>query len=180
VLAGSATAAAVAALMVRWPDAAPVLAPAVLACCVAAAAFTYDEDALLVVAVTPRGARWRRTSRFAVALVPLAVWATVVTARPGRVPLATAWWWLLGAAAVLLVVGTAALASRRMVPTPGPVLAPVVALSAVAPVTLAGMFSWGSLYPIGTFPGPVRTVWLAVALAGSAVSALALRPGIRP
>ena len=114
------------------------------------------------------------------ALVPLAVWAGVVAARPGRLPLALAWWWLLGAAAVLLVVGTAALASRRLVPTPGQVLAPVMALSAVAPVTFTGMFSWGTLYPIGDFPGPVRTVWLAVALAGAAVSALALRPGIRP
>lgn len=180
VLGGCGGAAVVAFLMVRWPDAVGILAPAILACCLGATAFSYDEDALPVVAVTPRGARWRRTSRFSVALLPSAVWVGVVAVRPGHAQLVRSWWWLLGAAAVLLVVGTAALASRRQVPTPGQVLAPVVALSAVAPVTVAGMFSWGSVYPIGDFPVPVRAVWLVVALGGAVVSALALRPGIRP
>jgi len=173
-------AAVTALLVVRWPDAAGVLAPTVLACCAGAASFVYDEDALLVVAVTPRGASWRRTNRLAVALLPIAVWALVVALRPGHVPLARPGWWLLGGAAVLLVVGSAALASRRLVPTPGALLAPVVAVAAVAPVTLAGMFSWGSLYPIGDFPDTVRTVWLGVALGAAAVCAVALRPGVRP
>lgn len=167
-------------LLARWPDDAFLLAPALLACCAAAAAFVFDEDALPVVAVTPRGAGWRRTNRLGVALVPLSVWALVVALRPADVQLSRSGWWLLGGAAVLLVVGSAALASRRLVATPGAVLAPVVALATVAPVTLAGMFSWGSLYPIGDFPAPVRTVWLAVALSGAAVCALALRPGVRP
>lgn len=65
-------------------------------------------------------------------------------------------------------------------PTPGALLAPVVAVAAVAPVTLAGMFSWGTLYPIGDFPDTVRTVWLGLALSGAAVCAVALRPGLRP
>lgn len=180
VLGGCGGAAVVAVLMVRWPGAVGLLAPAVLACCLAATAFTYDEDALPVVAVTPRGARWRRTSRFAVSLLPSAVWAAVVAVRPGHVPLLRAWWWLLGGAAVLLVVGTAALASRRQVAAPGQVLAPAVALSALAPVTVAGMFRWGSLYPVGDFPAPVRMVWSVVALGGALLTALALRPGIRP
>ena len=167
-------------LLARWPDDAFLLAPALLACCAAAAAFVYDEDALPVVAVTPRGAGWRRGNRLGVALVPLSVWALVVALRPGDVPLGRPGWWLLGGATVLLVAGSAALASRRLVPTPGALLAPVVALAAVAPVTLAGMFSWGSLYPIGDFPDPVRTVWLGVALSGAAVCAVALRPGLRP
>ena len=42
----------------------------------------------------------------------------------------------------------------------------MVALAAVAPVTLAGMFSWDTLYPIGDFPDTVRTVWLGIALSG--------------
>jgi hypothetical protein len=178
---GSCVAAVVTAvLLMRWPEDAFLLAPALLACCAAGAAFVYDEDALAVVAVTPRGAGWRRVNRLAVTLVPLSVWAVVVTLRPGDVALSRSGWWLLGGATVLLVVGSAALASRRLLPTPGALLAPVVALAAVAPVTLAGMFSWGTLYPIGDFPDPVRTVWLGVAISGAAVCAVALRPGLRP
>jgi hypothetical protein len=56
----------------------------------------------------------------------------------------------------------------------------VVALAVVAPVTFTGLFSWGTLYPIGDFPDPVRTVWLGVALSGAAICAVALRPGLRP
>lgn len=170
----------IALLLIRWPDDAFLLAPGMLACCSAAATFLYDEDALAVVAVTPRGASWRRTNRLAVALVPLAVWAVLVAVRPGDAPLARPGWWLVGGAAILVVTGSAALASRRLVPSPGSVLAPVVAVAVVAPVTLAGMFSWGTLYPIGDFPDAVRTVWLAVALSGAAVCAVALRPGLHP
>jgi hypothetical protein len=180
VLGACGAAAVTAVLLARRPDDAFLLAPALLACCAAAAAFVYDEDALPVVAVTPRGAGWRRVNRLGVALVPLSVWVLVVALRPGNVQLSRSGWWLLGGAAILLVTGSAALASRRLVPTPGAVLAPVVALAAVAPVTIAGMFRWGTLYPIGDFPDPVRTVWVGVALGGAAVSAVALRPGLRP
>jgi hypothetical protein len=169
------------AVLLKWrPSEAFLLAPAMLACCAAAAAFAYDEDALAVVAVTPRGASWRRANRLAVMLVPLSVWLVVVTLRPGHAALSPPGWWLLGAASMLLVVGLAALASRRLVPTPGALLAPVVALITVAPVTLSGMFSWGSLYPVGAFPDTVRTVWLGVALSAAVVCVVALRPGIRP
>lgn len=173
-------AALTAMLLARWPDDAFLLAPALLAFCAAAAAFAYDEDALPVVAVTPRGAGWRRANRLGVTLVPLSLWAVVVSVRPGHVSLERPGWWLLGVATVLLVTGSAAMASRRLVPTPGALLAPVVALAAVAPVTLAGMFSWGTLYPIGDFPDPVKTVWLGVALCGAVVCAVAMRPGLRP
>lgn len=180
VLACCAAAASTALLVVHWPDVAGVLAPAVLACCAGAAAFVYDEDALPVVAVTPRGAGWRRTARLGVTLLPLSIWAVVVALRPGDVPFVLSGWWLLGGATLLLVAGSAALASRRLVPTPGALLAPVVALAAVAPVTVTGLFSWGTLYPIGDFPDAVRIVWSCVALIGAAVCAVALRPGLRP
>jgi hypothetical protein len=180
VLGACGAAAITAVLLARWPDDAFLLAPALLACCAVAAAFVYDEDALPVVAVTPRGASWRRVNRLGAALVPLSLWAVVVSVRPGHVSLARPGWWLLGGSTVLLVAGSAALASRRLVPTPGALLAQVVAVAAVAPVTLAGMFSWGTLYPIGAFPDTVRTVWLGVALSGALVCAVALRPGLRP
>jgi hypothetical protein len=163
--------------VVRWPDSAGVLVPAVLACCAGAAAFVYDEAALPVVAVTPRGAGWRRSARLGVTLVPLSVWALVVALRPDDVPLARPGWWLLGAATVLLVVGSAALASRRLVSTPGALLAPVVAVAVIAPVTLSGMFQWGTLYPIGDFPDAVWTVWLVVAATAAGVCAAGLFPG---
>jgi hypothetical protein len=180
VLVCCAAATVTALLEMRWPDVAGVLAPTVLACCAGAAAFAYDEAALPVVAVTPRGAGWRRTARLGVALLPLSVWAVVIALRPGDVALVRPGWWLLGGATLVLVAGSAALASRRLVPTPGALLAPVVALAAVAPVTLTGMFRWGSLYPIGDFPHAVRTVWLGVALVGLAVCTIAFRPGLRP
>jgi hypothetical protein len=180
VLGACGAAALTALLLARQPDDAFLLGPALLACCAAAAAFAYDEDALQVVAVTPRGAGWRRANRLCVAAVPLSVWGLVVTMRPGDVHLYRSGWWLLGGAAFLLVTGSAALASRRLVPAPGALLAPVVALGAVAPVTIAGMFSWGTLYPIGEFPAGVRSVWLGVALVGAAVCGVALRPGLRP
>ncbi len=180
VLGACGAAAVTAVLLARWPEDAFLLAPALLACCAAAAAFAYDEAALPVVAVTPRGAGWRRANRLAVTLVPLSLWAVLVALRPGDVPLVRPGWWLVGGAVVGLVAGSAALASRRLVAAPGSVLAPVVALAVVAPVTFAGLFSWGTLYPIGDFPDPIRTVWLAVALSGAAVCAVALRPGLRP
>ena len=84
VLGACGAAAITAVLLARWPDDAFLLAPALLACCAAAAAFVYDEDALPVVAVTPRGAGWRRVNRLGVALVPLSLWVVVVSAAARR------------------------------------------------------------------------------------------------
>ena len=44
VLGACGAAAVTAGLMARWPDDAFLLAPALLACCAAAAAFVYDEE----------------------------------------------------------------------------------------------------------------------------------------
>ena len=158
------------ATLARWPSLALVLLPAVLACCAAAAAFVFDEQALSVVAVTPRGSAWRRTARLAVALVPLGVWGVVVLARPGDLPLERAGWWLIGGAGVVLAVGLAALASRREVPAPGATLAGAAALVAIAPVVVSGFLGWSSVYPFGDFAGGVWVFWLV--LAGVGVSAL--------
>ncbi len=180
VLGACAAAGVVALLLERWPGTAVVLGPALLACCAGAASFVFDEDAVQVVAVTPRGAGWRRGARLSMVVLPLVVWVTLVALRPGDLPLARSGWWLLGTAAIALVAAVAALASRRLVPGPGTVLAPAVAVVALGPVVLAGVLGWDTLYPIGPFPDAVRAVWLGVLGLGLAAAGVATRPGLRP
>lgn len=167
VLGCCAAAGLLAGFLARWPTAALVLLPGILACCAAAATFVFDERPVLLVAVTPRGDTWRRTARLAVAAVPLGVWAAVVLARPGDVPLHRGGWLLIGFAAIALSVGSAALASRLEVPSPGAMIAPVVALAAIAPLVVTAFLGWESVYPIGDFPTGAWASWLVVASCGS-------------
>lgn len=172
VLGCCAAAGLLAGLVAQWPSTAMVLLPTVLASCAAAATFVFDERPVLLVAVTPRGATWRRTARLAVALVPLGVWSAIVLARPGDIPLHRGGWLLIGFAAVSLSVGAAALASRLEVPSPGAMLAPVVALTAISPVVATAFLGWESVYPIGDFPRRVWVFWLITA----ALAALTMLP----
>lgn len=172
-------AAVLAVALDRWPTTAVTLLPALLACCAAAAAFTFDEVSLSVVEVTPRGSVWRRASRLGAALLPLAVWALVVTVRPGDLPLSRSSWFLLGLAAIGLTAGLAGLASRHAVATPGGSLAALVVLAVISPVVIGGFLGWDSLYPIGDFPTGVLAFWLGVAGAGALACVAALRPGVR-
>ncbi len=165
--------------LARWPSTALAFLPALLACCAAAAAFAFDERSVALVAVTPRGAAWRRTARLAVAVVPLGVWSAVVLLRPGSLPLERPGWALIGAAAIVLVVGVAALASRREVPAPGGTLAALIALGALAPLVVSLVLGWPSVYPVVGFDGGIAAFWLVVGGAGAAALAVALRPGIR-
>lgn len=167
VLGCCAAAGLLAGLLARWPSSALVLLPGILACCAAAATFVFDERPVLLVAVTPRGASWRRTARLAVALVPLGVWAAVVLGRPGDVPLHRGGWLLIGFAAVSLSVGSAALASRLEVPSPGAMIAPVVALAAIAPVVVTAFLGLDSIYPIGDFPTGAWASWFVAASCGA-------------
>ncbi len=179
VLTACAAAGLLAGCLARWPSTAVVLLPALLACCATAAAFLFDEAAVRVVAVTPRGATWRRTTRLAVAALPLGLWALVVLARPGDLPLERSGWWLVGGAVIALTVGVAALASRREVPAPSALLAGVVALAAIGPVVITSFLGWPSIYPIGDFSAGVLVFWLVVAAAAAATLALTLRRGVR-
>ena len=156
-----------------WPSTALVLLPALLAACAGAAAFCFDEVALPVVEVTPRGATWRRTARLAVALLPLGLWAVFVTVSD--LPLSLGAWWMVGLAAVALTVGLAALASRHAVPTPGGSLAAGIVLAVISPVVICAFLGWDSLYPMDDFTTGVLTFWLAVAGAGALACAAALR-----
>ena len=179
-LLGCCTAAlAAVAMLHRWPSAAMALLPATLACCAAAAAFVFDEQAAAVVAVTPRGAGWRRTARGAVAFLPLALWTGMVAWRPGDLPLERSGWWLVGLATVLLIVGVAGVAARRELPAPGAVLAPVIAIAVFSPIVITLFLGWDSIYPTGDFAPGVTTFWLVVGGAGLVACALALRPRLR-
>lgn len=179
VLGGCAAGVAIAVMLARWPSTAFGLLPVLLACCAGAAAFLFDERGTAVVAVTPRGATWRRTARLTVAVLPLSVWTTVVLLRPGNLPLERSGWWLVGAAGIGTVSGLAALASRRQVAAPGSILTAVVTLTAVGPVVVSAFLGWDSVYPLEGFATGVWTFWLTVAAVGAVACGLALRPGIR-
>lgn len=174
-----AAAALVFALLDRWPDSALMLLPTLVACCAAAAAFGFDETALAVVEVTPRGGQWRRGARLAVAGIPLLLWTAAVVLQPGDLPLHRPSWWLVGAAAIALTAGIAALASRQAVASPGGSLAAGVVLVVISPVILAAFLGWDSLYPVDGFSGGVRTFWLGIGVAGLLACLAALRPGVR-
>lgn len=179
-LLGCCAAALVAAgLLHRWPSTVMALLPAILACCAAAAAFVFDEHAAAVVAVTPRGATWRRTARLAVTLVPVAVLGVLVAWRPGDLPLSRPGWLLAGVASVLLVVGVAGVAARRGVPAPGALLAPVIAIAVFSPVVITLFLGWSSIYPVEDFTTAITAFWLVVGGAGLLTCLFALRPSIR-
>jgi hypothetical protein len=161
----------------RWPDTVAGLLPAVLAVCAAAAGFVYDESATAVVAVTPRGAGWRRTTRAAAALLPAAVFLVVVASLPGDVGLDLPAWLLAGSATVLLATGAAGLASRAGVGSPGPTVAAVVVLGLLATYLLAQFIGWTPL-PAGDFPGSAVGFWWVLAGAGVATCCWAMRPGV--
>ena len=173
-----AAAVVVAGALSRWPSSATVLLPALLACCAAGAGFAFDEGAGAVVTVTPRGAGWRRTTRLAVALVPLALWCAVVVARPGDLPLDRSAWWSVGAATLALTSGLAAWLSRRAVDSPGAVLASVVAVAVLSPVVVTAFLGWESVYPVSDVAGGVRAFWLTVGASGLVAWVAATRPGL--
>lgn len=174
-----AAALALASALARWPATAVVLLPALLACCAAGAGFAFDERATAVVAVTPRGGAWRRTTRLGVALLPLAVWGAVVLARPGGLPLDRAAWWAVGAATVALASGVAALAARREVDAPGSLLASLVAFAVLAPVVVTGFLGWESVYPVSDLAPGVWGFWAVVGCGGVAAWLVAARPGVQ-
>ena len=161
-----------------WPSTVGVFLPAALAMCAAGAGFVFDEAASTVVAVTPRGAGWRRTTRVAVSLVPLAAWVAVLAVVPMPADLHRGPWLLAGAAAVLLVTAGAGLASRAQVTAPGSSIAAVVALAVLGPHLMSPFLGWDPL-PSGPFPDSVLAFWTIAGAAGLAACAWAVRPGLR-
>lgn len=164
----------------RWPGNAWAVLPLVLAACAAACGFVFDDLATAVTSVTPRGATWRRTTRLAGGLLPVAVWALLVAVSPGRLSLDVSAWLLAGAAGAVAAAGGAAVCSRRQLARPGAGVAGVVVMLALVPLVAGPFLAWESVYPFGDHPGWVVGLWAGVAALGALLVGWALRPGLRP
>jgi hypothetical protein len=154
----------------RWPEALWLLQPAALACCAAAAGFVHDEAATQVVAVTPRGGGWRRSTRLGVVLVPLGVWAAVVAAVPATADPDRAGWTVAGAGCLLVAAGTAGTCARREVPAPGGQVAAGVAVLVLMPLVVGPILGWDPLLPQGPFEPWLVALWSTVAGVGAALA----------
>jgi hypothetical protein len=157
-----------------FPAAATMLFPVCFALLAAAAAFTLDEPASLVVDVTPTGPA-RRTSIRAVALLaPLTAGALVMLAAAIR-GLALPW-----AAAGLALAGNvllgfaAACVARTRTGEPGPAAGTAVVLVLIAPGLVPQVARWVRTFPApgasGPSPDPVWWTVLAVCVAAIVIS----------
>jgi len=162
-----------------FPAAAIVLFPVCFALLAAAAAFTLDEPASLVVDVTPTGPVRRTRIRAVALLVPLAVGALVMLAAAIHgltLPWAAAG---LALAGNVLLGFAAACVARTRTGEPGAIVGTAVVLVLMAPALVPPVARW-----VRTFPGPgpdgpsSDPVWWTV-LAMCAV-AIAISAGGRP
>jgi hypothetical protein len=171
---------AVAALAVAslhpWPGNAWAVMPVVLAACAAASGFVFDELAVAVTAVTPRGGSWGPSSRLAAGLVPLGVFGVLVVSAPTALSLDRPAWLLTGVGAMAMAAGAAASCARRQLPRPGPVVAGAVALLVLAPMIAGPFLDWQSVFPWGDPPGWVLGFWGTLAGLGIVLAVTAASP----
>ena len=158
-----------------FPAAATLLFPVCFALLAAAAAFTLDEPASLVVDVTPTGPVRRTRIRAVALLAPLAAGALVLLAAALRglaLPWASAGLALAGN--VLLGFAVACVARTRT-GEPGPAAGTAVVLVLVTPSLVPHVARWVRTFPAPGTGGPSPdTVWwtvLAVCAAAIAISA---------
>ena len=161
-----------------FPAAATVLIPVCFTLLAAAAAFTLDEPASLVVDVTPTGPVRRTGIRAVALLAPLAAGALVMLAAAVRGQ-ALAWAGAgLALAGNVLLGFAAACVARTRTGEPGPVAGTAVVLVLMAPSLVRQVARW-----VRTFPAPDAgglssdTVWWAVLAA--CVVAIAVSVGGR-
>ena len=157
-----------------FPAAATVLLPICFTLLAAAAAFTLDEPASLVVDVTPTGPVRRTQIRAVALLAPLAAGALVLLATAAR-GLALPWGATgLALAGNVLLGFTAACVARTRTGEPGATTGTAVVLVLMAPALVPHVARW-----VRTFPAPGAgglssdTVWwtvLAVCAVAIAVS----------
>ena len=158
---------------VAFPAAATELFPIAFTLLAAAAAFTLDEPASLVVDVTPTGPLQRTAIRALALLAPLAAGAVLMLAGALR-GLALSW-----AATGLALAGNVALGfavscvARTRTGEPGAAASAAVVLILMAPALLPQVARWVRTFPAAGGGLSSNTVWwtvLAVCVAAVAVS----------
>jgi hypothetical protein len=153
-----------------FPAAATMLFPICFALLAAAAAFTLDEPASLVVDVTPTGPVRRTGTRAVALLAPLAAGALVVLAAAVR-GLALPW-----AATALALVGNVLLGFavacvlRTRTGEPGAVAGAAVVLALMAPSLVPQIARWIRTFPAPGATGPSSNIVWLIALAVCAVA----------
>ncbi len=160
---------------VAFPAAATLLLPVCFTLLAAAAAFTLDEPASLVVDVTPTGPVRRTQIRAVALLAPLAAGALVLLAaalRGQALPWAAA---SLALAGNILLGFAVACVARTRTGEPGAVVGTAVVLVLMAPSLVPQVARWVRTFPASGAGGPSSdTVWwtvLAVCAAAIAISA---------
>ena len=159
-----------------FPMAATVLFPVCFALLAAAAAFTLDEPASLIVDVTPTGPVRRTEIRAVALLVPLAAGALVMLAAAMH-GLALPW-----AAAGLALVGNVVLGFavacvvRTRTGEPGAAVGAAVVLVLMAPSLVPQIAHWVRTFPAPGVGGPSSDAVWWIVLAGCAV-AIAISAG---
>jgi hypothetical protein len=158
----SGVAAVVGGLGTAFP-AATTLLPVCFALLAAAAAFTLDEPASMVVDVTPTGPVRRMAIRALALLAPLAVGALVMLAAALR-ELALPWPATgLALAGNVLLGFTVACVARTRTGEPGPAASAAVVLVLMAPILVPPVTDWIRTFPAqGTGRLSSDVVWWAV------------------
>ena len=158
-----------------FPAAATTLFPICFALLAAAAAFTLDEPASLVVDVTPTGPARRTTIRAIALLAPLAAGALVLLAAAMRgltLPWASAG---LALAGNVLLGFAAACVARTRTGEPGATAGTAVVLVLMAPSLVPQVARWVRTFPAPGADGPSSNpVWwtvLALCVMAIAISA---------
>jgi hypothetical protein len=154
--------------------AATTLLPVCFALLAAAAAFTLDEPASMIVDVTPTGPARRTSIRALALLAPLAVGALVLLALALR-GLALPWPATgLALAGNVLLGFTVACVARTRTGEPGPAASAAVVLVLMAPLLVPPVADWIRTFPTAGSDGPSSdAVWwtvLAVCVVAIAIS----------
>ena len=155
-----------------FPAAATMLFPVCFALLAAAAAFTLDEPASLVVNVTPTGPVRRTTIRAVALLAPLAAGALVMLAAAMR-GLALPWAATgLALAGNVLLGFAAACVVRTRTGEPGPAAGTAVVLVLMAPSLVPQVARWVRTFPAPGAGGPSSDSvwWTVLAVCGLAIA----------